>query len=77
MLKRTEPQKLGRRTVEQIPYQKKKKKKKKKTHEKDTKETVKCHVFVKQVCFSYGESPQTPPLEGISLHRRNISVERP
>ena len=37
----------------------------------------KCHVFVKQVCFSYGESPRTPPLEGTSLHRRNISVERP
>ena len=36
-----------------------------------------CHVFVKQVCFSYGESPRTPPLEGTSLHRRNISVERP
>ena len=34
-------------------------------------------VFVKQVCFSYGESPRTPPLEGTSLHRRNISVERP
>ncbi len=27
--------------------------------------------------FSYGESPRTPPLEGTSLHRRNISVERP
>ena len=25
----------------------------------------------------YGESPRTPPLEGTSLHRRNISVERP
>ena len=37
----------------------------------------KCHVFVKQVCFSYGESPRTPPLGGTSLHRRNISVERP
>ena len=29
----------------------------------------KCHVFVKQICFSYGESPRTPPLEGTSLHR--------
>ena len=28
----------------------------------------KCHVFVKQVCFSYGESPRTPPLGGTSLH---------
>ncbi len=27
--------------------------------------------------FSYGESSRTPPLEGTSLHRRNISVERP
>ena len=27
--------------------------------------------------FSYGESPRTPPLEGTSLHRWNISVERP
>ena len=30
-----------------------------------------------QVCLTYGESPRTPPLEGTSLHRRNISVERP
>ena len=37
----------------------------------------KCHVFVKQARFSYGESQRTPPLEGTSLHRRNISVERP
>ena len=37
----------------------------------------KCHVLVKQDCFSYGESPRTPPLEGTSLHRQNISVERP
>ena len=34
-------------------------------------------IFVKQVCFSYGESPRTPPLEGTSLHRWNNSVERP
>ena len=27
--------------------------------------------------FSYGESPRTPPFEGTSLHRRNMSVERP
>ena len=27
--------------------------------------------------FSYGESPRTPPLGGTSLHRRNVSVERP
>ena len=27
--------------------------------------------------FSYGESLQTPPLEGTSLHRWNNSVERP
>ena len=47
--------------------------KKRKTLERQSK----CHVFVKQVCFSYGESPRTPPLEGTSLHRRNISVERP
>ena len=48
------------------------------TKEKKTlKSQSKCQVFVKQVCFSYGESPRTPPLEGTSLHRRNISVERP
>ena len=48
--------------------------KKRKTLERQSK----CHVFVKQVCFFfYGESPRTPPLEGTSLHRRNISVERP
>ena len=28
-------------------------------------------------CFSYSESPLTPPLEGTSLHRWNNSVERP
>ena len=44
---------------------------------KKKKAQSKCHVLVKQVCFSYGESPRTPPLEGTSLHRRNISVERP
>ena len=27
--------------------------------------------------FSYGESPRTPPPEGTSPHRRNMSVERP
>ena len=43
----------------------------------DTNETVKMSRLVKQVCFSYGESPRTPPLEGTSLHRRNMSVERP
>ena len=52
-------------------------KKKKKKKKKPLKRQSKCHVFVKQVCFSYGESPRTPPLEGTSLHRRNISVERP
>ena len=54
-----------------------KKEKEKKKKEKNLKETVKMTVYVKQVCFSYGESPRTPPLEGTSLHRRNISVERP
>ena len=53
------------------------KKKKKKKKKKTLKRQLKRHVFVKQVCFSYGESPRTPPLEGTSLHRRNISVERP
>ena len=33
--------------------------------------------ILKQVGFSYGESPRTPPLEGTSLHRRNNSAERP
>ena len=60
--------------LSKFPIKKKKKKKKKK---KTLKRQSKCHVFVKQVCFSYGESPRTPPLEGTSLHRRNISVERP
>ena len=44
---------------------------------KDTKETVKMSRLCKAGHFSYGESPRTPPLEGTSLHRRNISVERP
>ena len=64
--------KLSWRRVKQISYEKKMKK-----EEKTLKRQSKCHVFVKQVCFSYGESPRTPPLEGTSLHRRNISVERP
>ena len=34
-------------------------------------------LFFSAGCFSYGESPRTPPLEGTSLHRRNNSVERP
>ena len=28
-------------------------------------------------CFSYGESPRTPPPEETSLHRQNNNVERP
>ena len=56
---------------------KKKKKQKKNKNKKTLKKQSKWYVFVKQVCFSYGESPRTPPLEGTSLHRRNISVERP
>ena len=34
-------------------------------------------VFCGAGRFSYGVSPRTPPLEGTSLHRRNMSVERP
>ena len=56
---------------------KRQRKEKKRRKKKTLKRQSKCHVFVKQVCFSYGESPRTPPLEGTSLHRRNISVERP
>ena len=33
-------------------------------------DTDKRHLC-KAGCFSYGESPRTPPLEGTSLHRRN------
>ena len=72
---------LGGRRPKQIPPPPPKKKKRKK--EEDPKETVKCHVFVKHFFFPlfffffYGESPRTPPLEGTSLHRRNISMERP
>ena len=39
-----------------------------------------CHryvVFCGAGRFSYGVSPRTPPLEGTSLHRRNMSAERP
>ena len=49
----------------------------KKKKKKDTKATVKMSRLCKAGLFSYGESPRTPPLEGTSLHRRNISVERP
>ena len=60
----------------------KKEKKKRETKWKKRKRAtlkrqLKCHVFAKQVCFSYGESLRTPPLEGTSLHRRSFSVERP
>ena len=58
--------KLGGSRPEQIPWKK-----------KTLRKRSKCHVFVKRVRFSYGESPRSPPLEGTSLHRRNISVERP
>ena len=64
---------LSKFPIKKNIYIKKKRQKKK----KDIESQSKCHVFVKQVCFSYGESPRTPPLEGTSLHRRNISVERP
>ena len=37
----------------------------------------KAGLFVFLFFFFYGESPRTPPVEGTSLHRRNISVERP
>ena len=80
MLKRTEPLKTGWKKSEgnSLSQQKKKEKKKKRERKRPTlKRQSKCHVFVKQVCFSYGESPRTPPLEGTSLHRRNIIVERP
>ena len=61
---------LSGRRPKQIPYENNK-------NTKDTKETVKMSCFCKAGRFSYGESPRTPPLEGTSLHRRNISVERP
>ena len=73
MLKRTEPLITGwRQKLSKFPT-----KKTNKTTKTTLKRQSKCHVFVKQVCFSYDESPRTPPLEGTSLHRRNISVERP
>ena len=34
-----------------------------------------CVVFVKQVHFSYSESPRTPPIEWTSLHWRTYSVD--
>ncbi len=34
-----------------------------------------CVVFVKQVHFSYSESPWTPPIEWTSLHWRTYSVD--
>ena len=66
--------------ISKFPIKKKyikKKRRRKRRKTKTLKRQSKCHVFVKQVCFSYGESPRTAPLEGTSLHRRNISVERP
>ena len=61
---------LSGRRPKQIPYENN-------NNKKDTKETVKMSCLCKAGRFSYGESPRTPPLEGTSLHRRNISVERP
>jgi len=34
-----------------------------------------CVVFVKQVHFSYSESPRTPPIEWTSLHWRTYNVD--
>ena len=34
-----------------------------------------CVVFVKQVHFSYSESPRTPPIDWTSLHWRTYSVD--
>ena len=73
MLKRTEPLNWVEEDLSKFPVNSDKQK----TNKKTLKRQSKGHVFVKQVCFSYGESPRTPPLEGTSLHRRNISVERP
>jgi len=75
MLKRTEPLKTGwkRSSANSLS----KNNNNRQTNKKTLKRQSNCHVFVKQVCFSYGESPRTPPLEGTSLHRRNINVERP
>ncbi len=36
---------------------------------------IDCVVFVKQVHFSYSESPWTPPIEWTSLHWRTYSVD--
>ena len=73
MLKRTEPLKTGWKRSSANSLSKNNRQTNKKTLKRESKD----HVFVKQVCFSYGELPRTPPLEGTSLHRRNISVERP
>ena len=75
MLKRTEPLKTGwkRSSANSLS----KNNNNRQTNKKTLKRQSKCHIFVKQVCFSYGESPRTPPLEGTSLHQRIISVERP
>ena len=68
---------LSKFPIKEKKKKEKKKEKKRRKKEEKKKRQSKCHVFVKQVCFSYGESPRTPPLEETSLHRRNISVERP
>ena len=75
MLKRTEPLKTGWKRS--LANSLSKNNNNRQTNKKTLKRQSKCHVFVKQVCFSYGESPRTPPLEGTSLHRRNICLERP
>ena len=54
--------------LSKFPEEKKKRKKKKKK-KKELDRQSKCHTFLKQVCFSYGESPRTPPFEGTSLHQ--------
>ena len=58
--------------------------KKKSSDRRKSKSTKKQHLentdmghFCKAGSFSYAESPQTPPLEGTSLHRLSNSVERP
>ena len=48
----------------------------KSSNKQHSENTDKWHLC-KAGCFSYGESPRTPPLEGTSLHRWNNSAERP
>ena len=75
-LRRTKPYKMLKRTTKPLRTRVLIEGLAKSSKKQDSENTVKWHLC-KAGSFSYGESPQTPPLEGTSFHRWNNTVERP